>query len=248
MKMRVIFLDLDKTLLGDDYSPEPGGKVVTALVEAGFEVVLNSSKTRTEQEYYRRAWNLMSPFIVENGSAVYIPRNYFSPRITGKFGVGRGCYRVIELGKPYEEIRVVLDAIGGGYGLKYYGNSTVEEVVEFTGLPEELARLAMMREYSETLFRWKKEGFEAELERRGLRISRGSRFLNVTGDTDKGRAAEVLIRLYSLTGPVESFAVGDGPNDFPLFDVVDHAYIVGDLNHPKARNISSIKELLEVVT
>ena len=245
--MRVVFLDLDKTLLGEDYSPEPGKSIVRALVEAGFEVVLNSSKTRAEQEYYRKAWNLGSPFIVENGSAVYLPRNHFSLKILGKFGVERDGYRVIELGRPYAEIRAALDAVGERYGLKYYGNSSVEEVVEFTGLPEELARLAMVREYSETLFRWARKGFEAELEARGLRLSRGSRFINVTGDTDKGRAAEALLRLYSSMGPVESFAVGDGPNDFPLFDVVDHAYIVGDLKHPKAKNISSVEELLEVV-
>ena len=245
--MRVMFLDLDKTLLGEDYSPEPGRGVVRALVENGFEVVLNSSKTRLEQEYYRRAWGLKGPFIVENGSAVYVPRGHFLARAGGDFGVGGGDYFLIELGRPYAEIRGALDAIGGEYGLKYYGNSSIEEVVDFTGLPKELARLAMAREYSETIFRWARGGFEAKLRGMGFRVSRGSRFINITGNTDKGRAAKALLELYSRVEPVESFAVGDGPNDFPLFDVVDHAYIVGTLEHPKAKNISSAEELLEVV-
>ena len=244
--MRVIFLDLDKTLLGDDYSPEPGKGVVRALVENGFEVVLNSSKTRLEQEYYRKAWGLKGPFIVENGSAVYVPRGHFLAG-TGRLGVERGDYFLIELGRPYAEIRVALDAISAEYGLKYYGNSSLEEVVDFTGLPKELARLAMVREYSETIFRWAKAGFEAELRGMGFGVSRGSRFINITGNTDKGRAAKALLELYSRVEPVESFAVGDGPNDFPLFDVVDHAYIVGTLEHPKAKNIGSIEELLGVV-
>ncbi len=245
--MKVIFLDLDKTLIGGDYSPEPGKGVVRALVEGGFEVVLNSSKTRFEQEYYREVWGLDSPFIVENGSAVYLPNTHFLVHVAGDFGLERENYRVIELGKSYSEIRAVLDSIRNKYGLKYYGNLSIDEVVEFTGLPRKLARLAMRREYSETVFQWLKRGFEAELEDRGFRVSRGSRFINITGDTDKGRAAKVLLDLYSSVEPVESFAVGDGPNDFPLFEVVDNAYIVGDLEHPKAKNISSVDELLEVV-
>lgn len=245
--MRLIFLDLDKTLLGEDYSPEPGRKIVRALVEAGFEVVLNSSKTRAEQEYYRKAWNLSSPFIVENGSAVYIPEGYFPSDIVGNSGIKREDYHVIEFGMPYSEIRSALDELAGKYGLKYYGNSSLEEVVGFTGLPGGLARLAMKREYSETLFRWERRGFEAELEAEGFRVLQGSRFINVIGETDKGKAARELLGLYSLMEPVESFAAGDGPNDFPLFDVVDHAYLVGDLRHPKAKNISSVEEILGVI-
>ncbi|MBP1912177.1 mannosyl-3-phosphoglycerate phosphatase [Thermococcus stetteri] len=241
---KVIFLDLDRTVLGDDYSPEPARGVVESLLRAGFEVVLNSSKTFSEQEYYRKAWGLEGPFIVENGSGIFIPEGYFPFEVEGRKIAG---YRVIELGERYERIRKVLDGIAGEYGLKYYGNSSLEEVVTFTGLPEELARLAMKRMYSETIFRWEKEGFSEVLVEKGLKVSRGSRFVNVTGDTDKGKAAKLLLDLYSKVSPVESYAVGDGENDFPLFDVVDHAFIVGDLSHPKAKGIRDIEELLEVV-
>ncbi len=242
--IRVIFLDLDKTLLGDDYSPEPARPVIEALKKAGFEVVLNSSKTRAEQEYYRKAWKLEGPFIVENGSAVFVPKGYF-PFPVG--GLEKGEYRVVELGERYERIIAVLEAIADEYGLKYYGNSSLDEVKAFTGLPEELARLAMLREYSETVFKWKKTGFEKVLERAGLKAVRGSRFVNVIGKTDKGAAAKALLELYSRLGDVESYAVGDGENDFPLLEVVDNAFIVGELTHPKAKHISSIEELLEVI-
>jgi mannosyl-3-phosphoglycerate phosphatase len=245
MKARkIIFLDLDRTLLGDDYSPEPAHRVVESLVKAGFEVVLNSSKTFGEQEYYRGAWGLKGPFIVENGSGVFIPDGYFPFEVGGRKVAE---YRVIELGERYERIRKALDGIADEYGLKYYGNSSLEEVMAFTGLPEELARLAMNRMYSETIFKWGKEGFSEALVKNGLRVSRGSRFMNVTGDTDKGKAAKILLDLYSKVSPVESYAVGDGENDFPLFDVVDHAFIVGNLSHPKAKGIRSIEEILEVV-
>lgn len=241
---KVIFLDLDKTLLRDDCSPEPAEGIIRSLIKAGFEVVLNSSKTFSEQEYYRKAWGLEGPFIVENGSGIFIPEGYFPFEVRGR---KIGGYRVIELGEQYERIRKALDSIAGEYGLKYYGNSTLKEVVAFTGLPKELARLAMDRMYSETIFMWEKEGFTEVLVENGLRVSRGSRFLNVTGDTDKGKAAKLLLDLYSKVSPVESYAIGDGENDFPLFDVVDHAFIVGNLRHPKAKRIRSVEDILEVI-
>ncbi|WP_457742744.1 mannosyl-3-phosphoglycerate phosphatase [Thermococcus sp.] len=245
--MKVIFLDLDGTLLGDDYSSERARPVVEELLARGYEIVINTSKTRYEVEHYLMAWNLRSPFIVENGSAVYVPRNYLPLRTLNEFGVEREDYRVIELGRPYPEVREALDELAPRYGLKYYGNSTLDEVMSFTNIPENLAKLAMKREYSETIFRWKKTGFEVELEGRGFRVSRGTRFMNVTGETDKGRGAKTLLALYSAVGNVESYALGDGKNDFPLFEVVDNAFIVGNLSHPKARHISSIEELLEVI-
>ncbi len=248
MTTRVIFLDLDGTLLGDDYSPEKAKPIVDELVKRGYEVIINTSKTRFEVEYYLSAWRLEKPFVVENGSAVYVPEGHFlGDIIRDVTNLHRENYWVMELGKSYIEIRAVLDAIAGDYGLKYYGNSTIGEVMAFTGLPEKLARLAMMREYSETIFRWKKQGFERELSKNGLKTTRGTRFIGVTGNTDKGRGAKALLSLYSSLGKVESYAVGDGENDFQLFDVVDKAFIFGNLSHPKATHISSIDELLEVI-
>ncbi|WP_258084807.1 mannosyl-3-phosphoglycerate phosphatase [Thermococcus thermotolerans] len=242
--MRVIFLDLDRTLLGDDYSPEPAESVLQSLINAGFEVVLNSSKTLAEQEYYREAWGLEGPFIVENGSAIVIPKGYFPFDVSGR---RRGKYILIELGEKYGRIKRILDSLAPEYGLRYYGNCTLEEVMAFTGLPENLARLAMRRDYSETIFAWERPGFEELLSGRGLRVSQGSRFTGVTGSTDKGRAAVELLKLYSRLDRVESYAVGDGENDFPLLDVVDHAFLIGTRRHGGAKNISSIDELLEVV-
>jgi mannosyl-3-phosphoglycerate phosphatase len=217
------------------------------LLARNYEVVINTSKTRFEVEYYLSTWGLKKPFIVENGSAVYVPENYFPDEVTAETCITRDSYIVIELGKPYDEIKGALDGIAPRYGLKYYGNSTLEEVVAFTGLPRELAELAMRREYSDTTFSWKREGFKRELETKGFRVSRGTRFIGVTGNTDKGMAAGVLLGLYSRLDDVESYALGDGENDFSLFEVVDNAFIVGNLFHPKAKHINSIEEFLEVI-
>lgn len=244
--MKVIFFDLDRTLIGDDYSPEPAKAVIDELKRKRFRIIFNSSKTRAEQEYYRKALNVEDPFIVETGSAIYIPKRYFP--FGFNFTKEVRDYFVIELGEKYEVIKKALDELSEKFGLKYYGNSSVEEVMNFTGLPRQLAELAMMREYSETIFRWKNEWFVEAVKSRGLKVSKGSRFYNVHGNTDKGKAAYILLLLYSkLFGDVEAYAVGDGLNDFPLFDIVKNAFIIGNLKHPNAVNINSIEELLEVI-
>ncbi|USS40929.1 mannosyl-3-phosphoglycerate phosphatase [Thermococcus aggregans] len=242
--MKVIFLDLDKTLIGDDYSPEPAKDIVSFLKEKGFKIIFNSSKTRVEQEYYRRALNVADPFIVENGSAIYIPKGYFN--FDFPYSREERDYYVIELGTKYEIIRKVLDEIGTQFGLKYYGNSTTEEIIEFTGLPKELAELAMKREYSETIFKWERNGFQKYIEQRNLKITKGSRFYTVTGNTDKGKAAKMLIDLYSKIEKVESYAVGDGENDIPMLEVVDHPFAI-NLPCKRAKNIKTIKELMGVI-
>src|SRR4051812_40579094 len=75
---KVIFSDLDGTLLQPDtYSCGPAETAVRALRELGYPLVLCSSKTRAELEFWRGKLHNDAPFIVENGGAIYIPRNYF---------------------------------------------------------------------------------------------------------------------------------------------------------------------------
>ncbi|CAB50139.1 mannosyl-3-phosphoglycerate phosphatase [Pyrococcus abyssi] len=241
--IKVIFLDIDKTLI-PSYDPEPAEPVIKELKRKGFEIVFNSSKTRAEQEFYREKLDVKTPFISENGSAIYIPKNYFPFEIKGR---ETKDYIVIELGVKVEEIRRELRKLEDAYGIKYYANSTKEEIMEFTGMPEELVPLAMEREYSETIFKWSRESWKRTLSERGFTVTMGSRFYSVHGNCDKGKAAKILLELYRRLGPVRSYAVGDGYNDFPMFDVVDRAFLIGNLTHEKAQNVSSIMEVLEVI-
>lgn|GEM_PF-3182545 len=158
-----------------------------------------------------------------------------------------GNYIVIELGIRVEKIREELKKLENIYGLKYYGNSTKEEIEKFTGMPPELVPLAMEREYSETIFEWSRDGWEEVLVEGGFKVTMGSRFYTVHGNSDKGKAAKILLDFYKRLGQIESYAVGDSYNDFPMFEVVDKAFIVGSLKHKKAQNVSSIIDVLEVI-
>ena len=76
--MKVVITDLDGTLLDhDSYSWSEAAPAVEALRTAGIPLVLCSSKTRAEMEELRRELNNKDPFIVENGGALFVPRDYF---------------------------------------------------------------------------------------------------------------------------------------------------------------------------
>ncbi len=237
---KLIFFDIDKTLIDEDYNPEKGILVVRELKKRGFDVILNSSKTKSEQEYYREVFDLDTPFIVENGSGVYIPPAFFSSLDLPV----RDGYHFIQLGVPHSYIVENLKPIEGEYGLKYYANSTFEEIKSYLGMDDFLARLAREREFSETIFEFRSSGFIEILEERGLSCQMGSRFIAVLGKTDKGKGMLKLIEIYRRFFEVRTFAVGDGRNDFPMFDVADESFLIGDKKHPRARNVRDVTEIL----
>lgn len=241
---KIIFFDIDKTLVDGNYNYEDGLFVVTELKKQGFEVILNSSKTRAEQEYYRKVFKLDTPFIIENGSAVYIPVGYFDSLNLPQ----RDGYDVLELGVPYETIVEYLSAIEKDFGLKYYANSTLEEVMNFLGMDENLARLAIKREYSETVFRYKNTGFEEVLKAKGLTCQMGSRFIAVLGNTNKGKGMEALLNFYRKKFPnIIVYAAGDGANDFPMFKHADKFFLLGNKDYHGAKKITNIRELLDFI-
>ncbi len=241
---KIIFFDIDKTLIDENYNYEDGLYVVNELKKLGFEVILNSSKTRAEQEYYRKIFGLTTPFISENGSGVFVPDGYLKVNE----GVKRDGYIVIELGVPYETVVATLNQYAQEYGLKFYANSTLQEIMEFLSMSEELARLAMQREYSETIFEYSKRGFEKELEKYNLTCQMGSRFIAVLGPTNKGKGMKKLLDIYRENfGELEVFAAGDGENDFPMFEPADKSFLIGDKNFPGAIKLKNIRELLKFV-
>ena len=241
---KLIFFDIDKTLIDENYNYHDGKYVVEELKKRGFEVILNSSKTRAEEEYYRKIFQIDTPFISENGSGIFIPEGY----LPVNEGTKKDGYLVIELGVSYERIVNTLKLFEREYGLKFYANSTLNEVMEYLGMTEELARLAMKREYSETIFKYEKEGFIDELKRYGLTSQMGSRFIGVLGPTDKGKAMKKLVEIYRKSCEnLQVYAAGDGPNDFPMFEHADKYFLLGPRDYPGAIKLENIRQLLDFI-
>ncbi len=229
---RVIFTDLDGSLLDHDtYSYEVALPLVKRLGAANIPLVFCSSKTRAEQELYRQKLELTSPFIVENGAAIFIGQGYFP--FSYEFHRVISGYQVIELARPYSEIRRILEEIRLENGLDFcgYGDMDATEIARLTGLDLTLAQLAQKREYQETLnLTGSEEQIQFVLTRikeAGLNISRGGRFYGVMAGSDKGRAVSILTELFQRKlGKVKTIGIGDSLNDVPMLAKVDAPVLV----------------------
>ncbi|HJR75870.1 MAG TPA: HAD-IIB family hydrolase [Nitrospiraceae bacterium] len=232
----VIFSDLDGTLLDTaTYSYEAARRALATIAQLRIPLVLVSSKTRAEMEPLRRRLRLPDPFIAENGGAVYIPKDYFPFSVEG--AVLRGRYHVIEIGRPYADLRVALRELAQLLPgrLQGFGDMTEEEVAQRTGLSSAEARLAKQREYDEpflfTAGHVAVEELQALAERRGLRCTRGGRFYHLLGNNDKGMATLRLIEAYRRLAKerghmIKTIGLGDSLNDLPMLQIVDRPVLV----------------------
>jgi mannosyl-3-phosphoglycerate phosphatase len=247
----VVYADIDGTLLDSRYEAGEVELILRRLLALGANVVFDSSKTEAEIEFYREKWSINDPFIVENGSAIFIPRNYFhqTPDFTRK----TEDYGIIELGMSYSKIRKHLANAKAATRseVRGFGDMSAQEVEIDTGLPLSLAELAKKRGYSEPfkLVSGSEGVVLAALASEGVLVTRGGRYLHAIGDTDKGKAAKILNILYRTEfKEVFCVAVGDSANDLPLLNVVDKPFWV-DQKNPKekvwAQILSSAQTFLE---
>ena len=234
MPQYVVFTDLDGSLLdGRTSSWDAAAPALQALRARGIPLILVSSKTRAEIEPLRRQLQHRDPFIVENGAAVFIPQGLFTFPL--ERARTKSSYDVIELGLPYHMLRDVLKQIEDAVEtpMNGFGDLSLDEIMQVTGLSRADAALASMREYDEPFLLEAPQPLVQEVCRqivsRGLRWSKAGRLFHLTGDNDKGEAADLLMRCYrrqlrlrSQSRAVESVGIGESINDVPLLAAVDH--------------------------
>jgi len=226
----VVFTDLDGTLLDhDSYDFSPALPALAALHAANVPLILCSSKTRTELEYWSSQLNINHPFISENGGVLAIPHDYFKQQFD--FHDEQNGYRLIILGEGYATLRKALKKIAKRAYLPLlgFGDMTIAQVAQHTGLPIEQAARAKIRDADEPFFIERTFGdeevkrLEEVVARAQLRLTRGGRFFHLIGKSDKGLAARRLIELYQAEWgmQIQTVALGDSPNDVPLLQAVD---------------------------
>lgn len=235
MKSYLVFSDLDGSLINHDtYDFKEAVAALKTLKEKKVPVILCSSKTRFEIEIYRQKMDLMTyPFISENGGAVFIPGEGLS--LKGfDYKIVDG-YQFIRIGKPYDIIKRYFQEIKEESKIDVRGfcEMDVEEIIKCTQLPEEEARLASLREYSEPfIFLDSADKFhflEEVVKRKGLKMIKGGRFYHLMGDNDKGKAVQILKLIYQQNYSHETFisiGIGDSLNDFPMLQNVDIPILV----------------------
>jgi mannosyl-3-phosphoglycerate phosphatase len=250
----LIFTDLDGTLLDSrTYSYQKSLAAIERLKRNHTPMIFCSAKTRAEQEIYRRELRLFHPFIVENGSAIFIPRDYFP------FGFDHNKVvndlLAIELAIPYREVRTLLGKIGRQNDLHFrgFGDMTAVEIAGITGLNIESAELARQREYDEPVEFYPSgdkglSKFLATLEEAGLSWSHGGRLYHVKGGSDKGKAVEIVSDLYrKVWGRITTVGLGNGLNDLSMLSHVDRPILVQKSDHswedmsvPRLRRVEGI--------
>ena len=243
----LIFTDLDGTLLDHHtYSFKGAEQVLHRLHQLAIPIILTSSKTRAEIQSLQEKLGLSEPFIVENGGGIFLPPG--NPIQDDKDFHQLGTHRGIQFGKPYAFIREIFEKYQDRYVLRGFGDMTVAEIIELTGLSREEALLAGQRDFSEPflfLAEPRLEELQKEVAEHGLTITRGGRFYHLMASgQNKGRAVTATTRLFQ--GPcrdrIVTVGLGDAENDFVMLEVVDIPVLIpgpdgsfADISLPKLR-------------
>jgi mannosyl-3-phosphoglycerate phosphatase len=243
----IIFTDLDGTLLDSSYSFKKALPALKLIEEENIPLILCSSKTRSEIEHCRRQLKNNHPFISENGGGIFVPRRYSGFRFQGS-GIKahmEGDYHVIKLGADYSELRNALAELREeGFDVTGFGDMSIREVSELTGLKPADAKRARERDFDEPfvlypplspltkggkgalLYQSRVTKLKRRIKQKGFNYTQGE-FFHIMGDSDKGRAVEIVKKLYlKKFGKIITVALGDSPNDIEMLRSVDCPIIV----------------------
>ena len=225
----IIVTDLDGSLLNHfDYSFEQALPTLTYLQKKNIPVIFNTSKTWHETRTLQKQLNLLAPFVVENGSCLYLPKRFFDV-VPSQYAYSREDFWAIKLGKSLAEINRLLDKTTNDQDkLIKLTECTPAQASELTGLTQEQARAAMQREFSQpVIWQGDDEGlvdFKKRLKKQGLNTLQGGRFLHIQGITDKGLAIEKIKTFYGNN--VGSIVLGDSANDLAMLNKADIPVVV----------------------
>ncbi|MGL5082496.1 MAG: HAD-IIB family hydrolase [Microcoleaceae cyanobacterium] len=259
--MLIIFTDLDGTLLNaDNYRCDAALPIIQQLQDRQIPIIPVTSKTRAEVELLCQEIKLRDSFIVENGSAIFIPRSQTElADCSSEFNTTESKdYSLIQFGCSYAEAVQGVTALAQDLGvpLRGFNDLEVTEVIQRTGLSLIAATWAKTREFTEPFITPKEisgDVIQRAVEQLGFQVVIGDRFSHLIGkNAGKGRATQWLTQQYqtyyqvrdqtnhqtnssqTLSPEVEIITVGLGnsPNDLAMLEVVDVPIIIPDKNGP----------------
>jgi mannosyl-3-phosphoglycerate phosphatase family protein len=227
----IIFTDLDGTLLDSSYSFSGAEPVLNIIRKHNVPLILCSSKTAAEIMHCRKKLGNMHPFISENGGGIFLPVHYFKFQISNFKSESIDDSVVIKLGADYEDLRSTLRELRSeGFDVTGFGDMSVKEVAALTGLEPADAARAKQRLFDEPfVFRGPAsdaEKMKQSIQAKGLNYTRGE-FFHLMGNSDKGRAVDVLKSLYTKQrGEIITVALGDSMNDIEMLERADYPVLI----------------------
>lgn len=235
----LIYTDLDGTLLDHySYEHEAARPCMQRLLDHGIPIIPNTSKTFAELIELRKRLGLDGPFIVENGAAIFIDKNFLPEKPKG--AVWQDGFWVKSFSSKRSYWLGLIKKITPEYGhlFESFADMSLERIVEVTSLTEEDALLSSQRQFGEPVL-WK--GSEEQLDtfiemlrRLGAHPVKGGRFLHIGGDCNKGIALTWLLKEYQRQHKnitVSTIALGDGKNDVAMLEIADTAVRIASPVH-----------------
>ena len=245
-----IFTDLDGTLLGkEDYRYKVNLQLISELKSKGVDVSLNTSKTLSETECWQNKLGLDSPFIVENGAAIFFPQNKFELAQLEPYKVeSRGKYFCIVLGMQIDS----LEKLYRPYAEKVISlvHCPQNEAMSLTGLGVSDLQRARMREYTLPLIIPDpsiKEELASVASQAGAKLIEGGRFCHLQGSSDKGSSMLIVKKIIEekLERELVSISLGDSENDLEMLRAAEYGIYLGSnkkMINECARNNISIED------
>lgn len=227
---KIIFTDLDGTLLDHNtYSFKKAVPALRLIKKKKIPLIICTSKTKAEIEYYKKKLKNKDPFIVENGGAIFIPKNYFDFKF--KYNKKDKKYHIIELGTDYKKLLKIIKKIKDkGIKINNFKNMSLKELSKDTKLPLTKTKLAKNRNYDEPfkiLNKKDKSKVMKIIKQNKLKCVKGGRYYHLIGNNDKGKAVNILKKLFKKQFKnTKTYAFGDSKNDFDMLNVVDEPYLV----------------------
>jgi len=244
MKKLIVFSDLDGTFLDhNNYKWSSASEAVNSLKKCNFPLIFNSSKTSKEIRSIRNATDNSDPFICENGAALHLNEN-MKENTSEKF-------HTMYFAKPYKYLRETLNDLQHDYKFTGFGDITIEELMELTGLKKGDALAAKSREATEPLL-WNGsekslQDFIHKLKSYDLSLTKGGRFYHLMSPVNKGDSINFILNKYKQLEPSTDWitiGLGDSNNDIPMLKVVDYPVLIKNTN-TKEPDTSHIKNLIK---
>ncbi|WP_159784235.1 HAD-IIB family hydrolase [Sodalinema gerasimenkoae] len=243
----VVFTDLDGTLLNShDYRFDEAIPTLTLLKQRNIPIIPVTSKTRVEVEPLLKDLQLQEPFIIENGSGVFIHPE--DKRFNLKETESWQGYRLKRFGCLYSEARSGLAQLSQqlGVSLQGFGDLTVADLTALTGLSPQAAQQAQTREFSEPFITPQQQSsreIEQAVTKLGFRVVVGDRFSHLIGpQAGKGTAVCWLLNQFQDSRPRHVIGLGNSPNDLDMLEAVESPIIIPNnkgLIHPGLQHLNA---------
>ena len=229
-----IVTDLDGTLMDKNYDIEPAINTLKLIIKEGITLIPCTSKTAAEVEIFQDRLSLSSPYIVENGGAIY--------------GINKSLYGISEyaLGRTHDELKPFLFKFSKEIDeeLLAFEDLSNSEITELTGLKGSEIKLATARLWSVPFLSPSKKGLKKLKEIsliHGLNIVQGNKMVHLIDKrSGKGEAIKKL-KVIMKKPNVQIIGLGDSPNDRSLLEIANISIVVPGPQGPNNCFINEIE-------